>query len=149
MATTAAMITHSGLIDAELESLSAPVAPYSTVGKHWILSQKATKDRAVNYGWHVPSSQWSNARNQEEWAGIKVFACASLAKDAKGNVPRVIQPPSTAHNYDHADYSQTLTLVHRLCMIDDEENDLVDVLADPDLCGLVSCEGPLAARPPI
>lgn len=157
---TSTMVACSAAIDADLApqagtGLGAPTGSLdpvgtlaSTVGKHWILSRKATSARAVNYGWHVARGVWSADGTTETWQGIKVYPCASLLKATDGTVPRVIQPPSTAHGYDQADNSQTLVLVKRDCIVDAEDADLVDVLADPELCGLVSCEGTLAARLP-
>ena len=108
------------------EQLPADVASdalVATVGKSWVLTNEllAHEGRAANYGWHHTG------------AGFRAVS---------GSVP-VWQPLSTAHNVDHWDYSQTLRLVSRDCLVDGAPRDLRDVLQDPELAGQVSHEGPL------
>ena len=55
-------------------------------------------ERACNYGWHVRG---------QSFAGLRAHASATLAGIG------VVQPPGTAHDRHHVDYSQTLRLVRR------------------------------------
>lgn len=56
-----------------------------------------------------------------------------------------IQPLTTVHVDWYVDYSHGIRLVKRQMTVDGEKRDLWDVLKDPDLCFLVSDEGPIAA----
>lgn len=55
-----------------------------------------------------------------------------------------IQPLTTVHVDWYVDYSHGIRLVKRAMIVDGEPRDLWDVLKDPDLCFLVSDEGPIA-----
>jgi len=55
-----------------------------------------------------------------------------------------IQPLTTVHVDWYVDYSHGIRLVKRQMIVDGEQRDLWDVLKDPDLCFLVSDEGPIA-----
>jgi len=54
-----------------------------------------------------------------------------------------IQPLSTAHDLGYADYSHGVRLVSAIAYVDGVPRTLLDLLADPDLSGLLSDEGPL------
>lgn len=54
-----------------------------------------------------------------------------------------IQPLSTVHGANYADYSHGIRLVSRLVMIDGKLRSFADVLLDPALSGLLSDEGPI------
>lgn len=128
---------HSADIDKMLARGAKSIQPetlIATVGKSWVLSNKATADRAVNYGWHC-----------ERWRGGTVpVSRAFHATDVQ-----VIQPPSTAHNLEHVDYSQTLRLVDAHCQFDGPnfflgvKTPVASILQDPDGWVYISHEGPL------
>jgi hypothetical protein len=134
-ASTDAMIAHSKRIDAALAKVAgydpATSPVLSSIGKYWCLSNKlkGTGTKALNYGWHFEGATYQ---------GIKGFRCDS------GLPYSVIQPSATAHDYAHVDYSQIHRTVSAACRVDGERRPLRDVLTDPDLCYLVSHEGPLA-----
>lgn len=73
----------------------------SSVGKSWVIANQAIDHpgKAVNYGFHWPSS--TPTGEQGPWPSV----------DGRS---RVFQQPSTRHNPDHWDYSQTL----RLCRLE-------------------------------
>ena len=54
-----------------------------------------------------------------------------------------IQPLSTIHGANYADYSHGIRLISDIVLIDDEARSMYDVLEDPKLAGLVSDEGPM------
>lgn len=54
-----------------------------------------------------------------------------------------IQPLTTVHVDWYVDYSHGIRLVKRQMIVDGEKRDLWDVLNDPDLCFLLSNEGPI------
>ena len=54
-----------------------------------------------------------------------------------------IQPLTTVHVDWYVDYSHGIRLVKRAMIVDGQPRDLWDVLKDPDLCFLVSDEGPI------
>jgi len=54
-----------------------------------------------------------------------------------------IQPLTTVHVDWYVDYSHGIRLVKRAMIVDGEPRDLWDVLKDPNLCFLVSDEGPI------
>jgi hypothetical protein len=114
MANTSRMLRHHEQIEGKRAGRVGLVA---TVGKDWVVTNRleGRPDRAANYGWHDP-----HAPNGKLW-----------------------QPLGLAHNRSHVDYSQTVRLVKRTVRVDGVERDLVDVLADPALAGLVSNEGPI------
>lgn len=118
---------HSADIDAALASLKiVGVKLVATVGKSWVLSNMATRTRAVNYGWHDPSAK--HDPDSPRLGAAKV---------------RVWQPAADAHNLDHRDYSQTLRLVADQCMLNDKPESLGRVLQHPSLCSLVMRYGPI------
>lgn len=57
---------------------------------------------------------------------------------------RPIQPLSTVHGADYADYSHGVRLVSRTAFLNGKPANLADILADRDLAGIVSGEGPIA-----
>lgn len=87
------------------------------VGKHWVLTNRldGRLTRAANYGFYDPRSP-----NGRVW-----------------------QPLGLAHDTEHTDYSQTLVLVARACLLDGAMADLLDVMKDPETAPLVSDEGPM------
>jgi hypothetical protein len=52
-----------------------------------------------------------------------------------------IQPLSTIHGANYADYSHGIRLVSDIVLIDDEPRSIYDVLEDPKLASIVSDEG--------
>lgn len=128
---------HSADIDKALANSSKIIRPdtlVATVGKSWVLSNKATTDRAVNYGWHC----------ERRRAGGVPVSPAFQSTDVK-----VIQSPSAAHNLDHVDYSQTLRLVDARCQFDGPnlglgvKTPVAELLQHRDWWVHISHEGPL------
>ncbi|MCL5778694.1 hypothetical protein M1105_17080 [Limibaculum sp. FT325] len=56
---------------------------------------------------------------------------------------RPIQPLSTVHGAQYADYSHGIRLVAATAQVNGVPRPLAEVLADPDLAGIVSGEGPI------
>lgn len=134
---TQAMIQHSDRIAKQLEGYNTSGKLIANGGKHWIIGNKASNTKAINYGWFVKT-------NTNLWKGIRVYPPASnLTPFGAGGTLKVIQPASTAHDASHVDYSQTCTLMAQTCLINGQERNIYDVLTDPVLSYLISHEGPL------
>jgi hypothetical protein len=58
---------------------------------------------------------------------------------------RPIQPLSLVHEASYADYSHGIRFVQATIVVDGQERAVAEVARDPELCGLVSDEGPLAS----
>ena len=56
-----------------------------------------------------------------------------------------IQPLSAVHREDYVDYSHGIRLVKAEVVVGREPMPMAKLLGDPDLCGLVSDEGPISA----
>lgn len=56
---------------------------------------------------------------------------------------RPIQPLSTVHGAQYADYSHGVRLVAPTALVNGEPRPLAEVLADRDLAGIISSEGPI------
>lgn len=56
---------------------------------------------------------------------------------------RPIQPLYTGHGADWVDYSHGIRLAHRTVLVEGIPHDLVELLADEPLAGLLSAEGPI------
>ena len=54
-----------------------------------------------------------------------------------------IQPLSTVHGAQYADYSHGVRLVSNVVFVDGRPRSIYDLLADPRLAGLISDEGPM------
>jgi hypothetical protein len=122
---------HSAKIDQQLSKYTVESSTIiSNVGKDWIISNKITGNKAMNYGWFIKT-------NQPTWKGIKLHPSQTL-KETK-----VIQPAALAHDALHQDYSQVVRIMARKAYIDDKEVDLLELMRDPNLCKLVLHEGRL------
>ena len=127
---TKAMIEHSDKIDKQLAGYDTKGKLVANGGKHWVIGNKATSAKAINYGWFVKT-------NTNSWKGIRVYPPASNL------TLKVIQPASTHHNLLHVDYSQTCTLVSQSCKLDGEDANLYDLMKNADLAKAISHEGVL------
>ncbi len=118
MGNTSRMVLHHKTVEDKVAGREGLI---ENVGKHWVLTNRLTWRRnvAANYGWYDDASP--------RWSGKH----------------RLWQTLGTAHNLDHVDYSQVQRLVQRRCIVDGEERDIVDIMRDVKLAGLVSSEGPL------
>lgn len=137
MSSTQAMVNHSESIDRALGELPSNSGLLSTVGKHWVIDNGLVgkpAGTAMNYGWHFEGSIF-----REE----AFDTTASLIKDERGQLVRLIQGRGTRHSKIHVDYSQTCTLVHQTCKVDGVEMNLVDVLKNPELAPLANHSGVL------
>ncbi len=101
--------------------------------KHWILSPRIAELKAVNYGWHIETS---DAR----WRQLK------LHRSASDIGLRVIQPVAAVHSVHHVDYSQLAQFVSRRGWLNGREVDLAEVLGNPDQAKLISHVGVTPAR---
>ena len=54
-----------------------------------------------------------------------------------------IQPLSTVHGENYADYSHGIRFVSTIAYVDNKERSLLDILQDPNLAPVVSAEGPI------
>ncbi|WP_438021877.1 hypothetical protein [Sorangium sp. So ce233] len=118
MANTSRMLEHHRRVE---ERVAGRAGLIENVGKHWVLTNRlaGSRDRAANYGWYDPKAAHRHGQHT------------------------LWQPPGLAHDLDHVDYSQVVRLVRRRCTVDDAERDILEVMTDPALAGLVSSEGPL------
>lgn len=96
------------------------------VGKAWLASPLANQRRgcAVNLGYYG-GGPYTTASGIRAW-----------------------QTLGTAHDVSHVDASQLVQLAASACIVDGAPRDLQDVALDPELCGLVSADGPLTLRSP-
>jgi hypothetical protein len=135
MAKTYRMIQQSQAVDDAIAAAGGSGSELiADVGKDWINSARSwvagKEGKAVNYGWHGPSF-------------------SSQAATPAGQ--RVIQMIGQAHSLGHVDYSQVVRLVDREVEIwggdlgGGTAMGIDQVVADPNLAGLVSHEGPLPA----
>lgn len=129
----AAMISHSQDVDKALKALPEYDPSLNqlvdTVGKYWVLCNKVKNDRAATYGWHFVGSSYM---------GITGFPCES-------KMPyRCIQNATVGHDDWHVDYSQTVRLACKDVLVNDQPMNLLDLWKNPEMCYLVSHEGPLA-----
>lgn len=111
---------HSGAVEAQLGETRGLV---STVGKDWVLTNRllASPGKAANYGWHDRNAPYASADGSKIW-----------------------QPLGLAHTLDYVDYSQTVRLVSRDCLLNGKSTDLFDVLRGSDeIVNAISYEGPL------
>ncbi len=117
MASTSRMLEHHRRVE---EHVAGRTGLIENVGKHWVLTNRLADrpDRAANYGWFDPGA---------------AHRCGQHT---------LWQPLGLAHDPDHVDYSQVVRLVRRRCTVDDAERDLLEVMTDPALAGLLSSEGP-------
>jgi hypothetical protein len=60
-----------------------------------------------------------------------------------GHDGKAIQPLSLVHEASYADYSHGARFASAECTVDGEPRRLADVMTDPELCTLVSAEGPM------
>lgn len=137
MSNTSRMLKHSqavtkAILDsvngASIEDVgSGRVGLVADVGKDWILSNKlfGKKSVAANYGWHTKLKSSSSGP----------FKCQGGGS--------IWQNTGTVHNTKHVDYSQVVRLMSQTMTVDGKEMSFRQVATDPELCGLVSYEGPL------
>ena len=57
---------------------------------------------------------------------------------------RPIQPLSTVHGAEYADYSHGVRLVSQTAFLNGKPTDLADIMADRELAGVVTGEGPIS-----
>jgi len=132
MSATAAFVNHHAAIEEERRGRCGLLR---TLGKDYINTRKleGRPTRSAIYGWHAPRAPYQ------------------AATEAGGHV---WQPVGTTHILDKfSDYSAFPTYVLRSCIFrlgDNHgvERDLNDIATDPQLCSLISSEGPLELRHP-
>jgi hypothetical protein len=123
MSDTSRMVAHHACVERKVAGRAGLA---ETVGKNWVISNVLLKHagRAANYGWYDARAPYRSAPGGR-------------------GAHRVWQPLGVAHNLAHVDYSQIVRLVHRMCILDGEVHDVVDVMRDAALASLVSDEGPM------
>ena len=137
---TQAMIEYSQLIDRQLEEKYPNLTQdqyglICTLGKDWILDNHATSTHAVNYAWHIKSTQ-------SLWKNIAIYPCCSLMKDpATGSYYKVIQQPSTWHNLEQDDYSQKGRFVLKKVDLNDSQTTFAYIAQTPTLAPMISYQG--------
>jgi hypothetical protein len=139
MGSSRRMAEYSAILAAELarHGSDGTKGLVANEGKHWVITarnwlppegsgvelaegKKGSRHNGANYGW---------------------YAAAAPSKGPGGE--RVFQPIGLAHSRSHADYSQVVQLMGRTMLVDDAVRDAFDVIRDPELCHLLSDEGPL------
>ena len=127
MMTTEWFKKHSSAIDAAIAKAGA-TGLVQTTGKPWMIDEALLSHggRAENYGWHMPLGATLQ--------GVPLHPSVT-------STSQVIQQPGWAHGLDQADYSETVTLVRRDCVVDGQPWDVVDVLRDPERAGLLTANG--------
>jgi hypothetical protein len=158
-ATTKAMLEHHARIEADRREAQRRLAReaglvgdvasafanrtdllVSTIGKDWILAPELWPqdgprhplgvNGAINYGWHTRRPPTRSG--PYEWPGGGQHAAV------------LWQQPGRRHNRWHVDYSQWCSrFVHPECIVDGEKRATTDVYASPELCPLVSINGPM------
>lgn len=125
----------SEAIDKKIERLGGdPGGIIASVGKYWVLvnrlsywpSLKYKKQACCNYGWMSSSAPYR----------------------AVTPIIKLWQTPGFRHNDSHVDPSQVIRLMYRFAHLirnDGSEStvDLQNIATDPELCHLISHEGPL------
>ena len=128
MTSVSAMIAHSDRVSSEVDGRRGLVG---NAGKWWVickriggqkqLSPALASYKAANYGWFASGAASLSVTGKKLWQSI-----------------------GTAHDQFHRDYSQTFVPVGRHMLVDGYPMSFAYVLGHPELCGLVSHEGPLA-----
>lgn len=122
MANTSRMLAHHQCVEKHMKA-TKPFGLVENAGKHWVISNKlltAPAGRAANYGWYANGAPYVSASGMRMW-----------------------QTLGLKHNVDHVDYSQVVRCVSPEVLVDGKKMQLFEVAADPDLCALVSNEGPV------
>jgi hypothetical protein len=125
---------HSAAIDAALAKAGYRSGIVQTTGKPWMISNALEQHvgHGENYGWHCPPGTGASYQGAPAYQSVTMPTI------------RVLQQPGWAHALDEDDYSETVTLVHRSCVVDGVAMDLAkDVLPSKELAPLASHEGPL------
>lgn len=131
---TETMRLYSAEIDRRLKAAGFDgTGIVAETGKPWVITNELLSNpgKACNYGWAVPPG------TPDPWLGVTTYPAETDPSF------HVIQQPGFAHGDNQSDYSEVARLVHRSCIVDGQTRDLVDVLQDPELVGLVSHEGVL------
>ena len=130
--TTAMMVRHSAMIDAAVTAAGGTglVMP---VGKPWCLKKITPKGYAALYGWQS-ATPVPGVKDRQYVEDIRVRSPATPGV-------YVIQPFATPHFSTYVDYSSSIWLVSRTCVVDNVTRDLADVLKNAELAPLVSPEG--------
>lgn len=136
MSTTAWMVQHSDKVQAAIQASGGGFC--RPLGKDWVNTERLLRpDGSVatpthstigggggsipagaNYGWQSPAaSLWNPIHTVRVWQSIGL-----------------------AHDMNYTDYSQTLTLYRKECVIDNLSRSCEEVLTNPDLAYLLSDE---------
>jgi hypothetical protein len=120
METVGQMRKHSALVMKEIEKFGCPLdVGIQSVGKHWILTNEllGQPNKACNYGWF-------GGPYHSDYSNLPVW-----------------QDRGFAHNKDHVDYSQTLTLVSDHMFVNGHWASLKEIGENPEYAPLITYEG--------
>jgi hypothetical protein len=124
MATTQRMLAHHDAVERELDGRTGLVRD---VGKDWVNAKVMGPGRGVNFGWHTDLATYHSPM------GFPVLQ----------PIPGTGTSGHTPHDSIYSDYSQQVTLLWSEVSIDGSLYACSRVLQDPELCGILSDEGPL------
>jgi len=136
------MRQNSKLLDVAIAQANYSSGIVFGPGKPWIIDNKLAlyPGKAENYGQYIPQPGGTN------WKGVSV--AKTVSEPTVGVLQGYWWPPF--HELNQSDYSEMATLLSRYCVIDGQPYDTLDVMTNPELCGLmVHDEKPLlVARQP-
>lgn len=128
------MRKESQMLDAALAKANYAGGLVFGPAKPWLIDNQLPKypGKAENYGQYVPQAPGTN------WLGVSVASTVSKLPNV-GVIQGYWWPPF--HTLDQNDYSEMAWLFHRYCIVDGQPRDTLDVMVDPELCGLMTHDG--------
>jgi hypothetical protein len=123
MSRTDRMLEYDGIVRTALTEAGARRdLCLANIGKHWVITNRlwepGASGHAANYGW--PTGPTSDSL--------------------------LMQPVEIGHDLRWVDYSQTVQLMGRVMLVDDQPMQTADVMMSDDLYGLVSTDTIRALR---
>jgi len=128
------MRTNSKMLDDALVKAGYSGGLFFGPGKPWIIDNQLASypGKAENYGQYVPQPGGTT------WLGVKV--AKTVSEPSIGVIQGYWWPPF--HGTDQDDYVGIAQgLLSRYCIVDGTPRDTVDVMSDPELCGLMVHDG--------
>lgn len=101
--------------------------------KPWVIANELAKypGKGENYGQYIPQAGGTS------WLGVPL--ARTVSEPSIGVIQGYWWPPF--HGIDQNDYSEGASLWSRYCVVDGAPRDTIDVMPDPELCGLVTHDG--------